>query len=501
MVIHCRSGCLLWILASVAVAAAEIPAGTALSVRQQGTVGTRFSKVGDPISAVLLAPVLDHDRTILPAGSELAGRVTMVQAMGLGFKHRSASLALDFDTLRLADGTEVPIDARLKRVETAREWVDPDGRIHGIGPVAVSASLAVNAWRVMISAPVLGTSILAVKLVFAPAPDTEIAFAQGTEYRLELVRPLTIEDRNVSSLGRPTDLLSRELRIETRATMEALPSQRVKRVSGAPADLVNLVLVGSAGGVTRAFQAAGWSTSDRKAAGSIMRSYFSIALRQGYQNAPMATMMLDGNRSDIALEKSLDTFARRHHVRVWWRTLNEEGESVWVAAATEDTGITFSAREGSFTHVIDGDVDAERTKVADDLLYTGCVSEAGLLERHNLPANLKNGTGTKLRTDGRVAVLRINGCEQPRVMPGASPPEKTSVARSLASALRSELIRSNFISIAYNGVRLTSATRKFLFGGPPHDGTGAALTRQQVAWLGATRPEIQAPAVAHAAVR
>jgi len=197
----------------------------------------------------------------------------------------------------------------------------------------------------------------------------------------------------------------------------------------------------------------------------------------------MATMVLDGNRSDIELEKSLNSFARRHHLRIWQRPQATQGESVWVAAATEDIGIRFSTQARNFTHVIDGDVDAERTKVVNDLLYTGCVSEAGLFERNSLPPGLENGTGTKLKTDGRVAVLRISECSQPRIMPGVGVSGRTSVLRYLAGSVRTELIRSNFLSLAYNGVRLTSTTRRFLFGKPVVDDTGGALTRQQLQWL------------------
>jgi len=479
---------LLTFLAPLAVAV-EIPAGTALSVRQLVALGTRFSKVGDPVTAVLLSPVSGQDRTILPAGSELRGSVTMVRRMGLGFKHQSASLAFDFQTIQLGGGQQLSIDARIKRVETAREWVDPQGRIHGIGSVTnVSSSLAVAAWRLLVIAPAVGTPVWATKLIFAPAPDTEIAFARGTEYRLELARPLRIDDLDPASTPLPTRLLGNSLRMETRDVIESLSSQRAERVSGESADLVNLALVGSAGSVTRAFQAAGWSASDPKAAGSILRTYFSIMLRRGYRTAPMANMVLDGNRADIEFEKNLDTFAKRHHLRIWARPAQAPGETVWVAAATEDTGIRFSAQSGNFTHVIDGNVDAERTKVVDDLLYTGCVSEAGLIERKNLPPRLQNAAGTRLHTDGRVAVLRIGECLEPRVMPGVGAPERTNIFRRLGASVRTELIRSNFISLAYNGVRLTSAARRFLFGKPTPDDTGAALTRQQVAWLAEKSP-------------
>jgi hypothetical protein len=474
----------LIVLTSVSAPAAELPTGTTLSVRQQVSIGTRFSRVGDPVTGVLLSSVLERGRTILPAGSELEGSVTMVRKMGLGFRYQSASLALGFHSIRLPGGKEVVIDTRMKRVETAKEWVDADGRIHGIGSLTnVSATLAVQAWRLLVVAPGVGVSVWATKLLFAPAPDTEIVFAEGTEYRLELAQPVEVGDADFDSYDLPTSPLSQEIRTDTRAAMDALPSQWTTKISGRSADLVNVILVGSSGGVTRAFQAAGWATSDARNAGSIIRTYFSITVRKGYKQAPMATMVLDGNRSDFELQKSLNTFTRRHHLRIWRRSQETDGESVWVAAATEDVGIRFSTKARNFTHVINANVDDERTKVVDDLLYTGCVSEASLIERSNLPSDIRNGTGTRLETDGRVAVLRIGECTEPRVMPGVGAPERTSILRLLGSSVRTELIRSNFISLAYNGVRLTSSTRKFLFGKPLPDDSGATLTRQQVAWL------------------
>ena len=426
-------------------------------MRQQVTVGTRISKVGDPVSGVLLSPVVKQGRTILPAGCEVEGRVTMVRKIGLGFKHQAASLALSFYSLRLPGGREVSIDARMRHMETAKEWVDVDGRIHGIGSITnVSSGLAMAAWRLLLIAPGAGVPVWATKLLFAPAPDTEIVLARGTEYRLELVQVVEVDDTDFDFSRLPTNLLSPKMRMDTSAAMDALPSQQATRVSGASSDLVNLILVGSAGGIMRSFQAAGWATSDAKTVGSLLRTYFSIILRNGYKKAPMATLVLDGSRSDIELQKSLNTFAKRHHhLRIWRRSQETDGESVWIAAATEDINIKFSIQARHFVHVIDGNVDVERTKVVDDLLYTGCVSEAGLIERNSLPSDLENGTGTKLKTDGRVAVLRINECTEPRVMPGVEAPERTNFLRALGASVGAELRRSNFIALAYNGVRLS----------------------------------------------
>jgi len=110
------------------------------------------------------------------------------------------------------------------------------------------------------------------------------------------------------------------------------------------------------------------------------------------------------------------------------------------------------------------------------------------VERNNLPTDLENGTGTKLKTDGRVAVLRINECAEPRVMPGVGAFERTNVFRVLGASLRTELIRSNFLSLAYNELRLTSNARRFLFGRPMLDETGETLTKQQVGWMAEKAP-------------
>jgi hypothetical protein len=45
-----------------------------------------------------------------------------------------------------------------------------------------------------------------------------------------------------------------------------------------------------------------------------------------------------------------------------------------------------------FTHLIDENVDRERSKVVNDLLFTGCVEAVGLAPRPRLPEHLFNAT-------------------------------------------------------------------------------------------------------------
>jgi len=78
-----------------------------------------------------------------------------------------------------------------------------------------------------------------------------------------------------------------------------------------------------------------------------------------------------------------------------------------VCSATHDTGIDFSERDRTFIHKIDSDIDNERTKVVNDLLFAGAVRALALVDRPDIPANATNATGDPLRTDGRMAVLLL----------------------------------------------------------------------------------------------
>jgi hypothetical protein len=80
---------------------------------------------------------------------------------------------------------------------------------------------------------------------------------------------------------------------------------------------------------------------------------------------------------------------------------------VWVAAATHDISITLSPANYSFTHGIDPNIDAERSKVVNDLLFTGRVKAIALVDRPDMPKDASNATGDPLATDGKQAVLEF----------------------------------------------------------------------------------------------
>jgi len=78
---------------------------------------------------------------------------------------------------------------------------------------------------------------------------------------------------------------------------------------------------------------------------------------------------------------------------------------VWVCAATHDIGISYSEREGTFIHRIDSNIDDERAKVVNDLIFERKVGSLALVPRDQVPADAENATGDPLHTDGQVAVI------------------------------------------------------------------------------------------------
>jgi hypothetical protein len=107
------------------------------------------------------------------------------------------------------------------------------------------------------------------------------------------------------------------------------------------------------------------------------------------------------------IEKGNNTFSRRHHLRIFRRPGAFEGRPIWVRSATDDIDIRYSDRDYTFIHIIDPDIDKERSKVVNDLIFTGMVRSLALVDRYDIPQNATNATGDPLHADGRMAVLLL----------------------------------------------------------------------------------------------
>jgi hypothetical protein len=461
-----------------------IPSGTALEIRLTSNSGSRLSQVGDPMEGVLLSAVVKDGTVIVPAGASVQGIVTSTVRYGLGFRHFAAGISYRFDRLRLTSGEEIPINTVLSRVDTAREHVDSAGRVRALVAGAdFSSTLALYAWKSAMWNPIAVGPATFYKMMFLRSPDPEIFFPAGTEMILRLTAPAFVEAPKTAAP--PAPLLSGEANQEVRKAVDHLPAQWIYRRSGRPADLLNITLVGSTGDIERAFSAAGWSGTQPSCARSFWRTYRAVFERHGYAEAPMTTMLFTGRAPDLSYQKSLNTFVKRHHVRLWRTGEQIDGRDVWVGAATEDVGIKFNIRMHRFTHFIDSAIDNERTKVTGDLIFTGCVDGASLISR---PARLTQLFGhfrLKMDTDGSMAALRLGVCSDARTVPMAAPApliaKRNAVVRGFI-AIRNELVRANFVSLGVRALQLPQNAKSLLAhttAGSPRD----ELTEQQLSWM------------------
>ena len=218
-----------------------------------------------------------------------------------------------------------------------------------------------------------------------------------------------------------------------------------------PSDLTNLVFIGTPDALHRAFLAAGWVTTDELNANSTFQTLKTLGGNQSYNQAPMSTLLLDERPPIFTLTKTTNTFNSRHHIRIFDPQARFEDKTVLTASSTQDIGIAFSAKQKTFIHVIDQHIDNERSKVVNDLEFTGCVRAAELLPRPWTPRDAYNSTGDKLQTDGAVVILQLNDCSNPRMSPSdnAVPPNRFErITRDTILTLRNDVWRGN---LGYQG--------------------------------------------------
>jgi LssY C-terminus len=308
-----------------------LPAGTRLEARLSTATGSRMSHPGDPIEARVIAPVLVNGRLLIPQGAIVSGEVKGVQRLGLGLKHVISGIEYRFDTVRSPDGAAIPVQARVLQVETAKERVDPQGVIRGIYPTAnLSSTAAFYVLPLMYLDPEFGVPVLGIKSLIARSPDPEIYFPAGTELILKLTAEADIPNPGVAH-DEVAPFSASEM-ADAHRLLAKLPEQQTDRGPNHPSDLVNILFLGSRESINRAFQAAGWFGAQRRSLRSIYRMYHCMVQRMGYSMAPMGRLMLNGVTADAEYQKSLNTFSKRHHVRLW----KQGQEDAWLSAATED---------------------------------------------------------------------------------------------------------------------------------------------------------------------
>ncbi|MCL4797311.1 MAG: LssY C-terminal domain-containing protein [Bryobacteraceae bacterium] len=435
------------------------PAGTAMEVRLRQPVASYSSKSGTPVEARVVAPVHVDGRTLVPVGSWVRGELAEVRKVGLGFRRGRASLAFDFDTLELPDGTTFPIKTRLTAVDTARESVDDAGRVQGIratdafGHRMAGITRNIFFWDPLVHSVLTGTTLAVIRF-----PEAEIHLPAGTELRLELTEALEL--RGEWTVPLPMIASSTEEREDLLEIVRAMTYRSRTGGGRREADLVNMVLLGEEEWVRRAFDAAGWVEADGLTKATGWATFRSVAESKAYPEAPMSLQTLDELPPVLELSKALNTYSKRHHARIWSQPDRFRGRPVYAVAATEDTAIDFSFKRMRLIHTIDPNLDNERAKIVNDLVEAGCVDAAELIERPWAPREFRNATGEKVFTDARLLVVEMNPCRSPQlVSEEEGEPLRIRgrwyqrVPRQIILTIRNDFTRNNPVFQAALGVR------------------------------------------------
>jgi len=232
--------------------------------------------------------------------------------------------------------------------------------------------------------------------------NTAIEFPAGTDLHYTLTEPLHLKSI-VHSAGPPQ--LPAGLRTSVTNMLADAPKRAVSKDNRA-GDPINLVFVGTTQEIEHAFRQAGWTEPKKKNQQSIWKTAQAVINNDGYDSAPVSDLYLFGRKEDIAFEKMLNTFNKRHHLRLWQTTSSTpDGRPIWLAAATHDVGI--DVHPGVISHATDSNLDDERAQVGADLHLGGAVQAAEFLAPPNPLSSGMTATGGAWHTDGRLSVIDL----------------------------------------------------------------------------------------------
>jgi hypothetical protein len=456
--------CFLALHASSTSACDHIPAGKSFWIRLLDPVASYSSKPGATIRAILIQSPECSDGPVFPAGLELEGEVIAVHKVGLGIKHETASLEVQFDRLVTANGDALPLAAQVVEIDNARETVR-NGVIHGINATnSPQGRITSRLIHLPTYNPYSDLGLLTYRTIFSKLPEPEIYLPPGTDLRLQLNLALDVADQ--PELTRPSFQMDEYERGDVEMLLSK-SSERTTTRSGKDADLVNILFVGSRDQIQQAFTASGWLPSDHNSTHAILKQFEAVLTFSNYPTMPISRQLLNGDPQTLTWQKSFDSYEKREHLRLWIEPSEVEGQEAWLGAYTRETSATFSIKYHNFIHHIDRNVDEGVLMLVRDLSLAGCVDSVRQLPRPDFPQLTFNSTGDEMHTDGVLNVVHLKDCERPAVEYSSRHPlvpvrPRSRVARYIRTQIllyKSDVVRGNLLYGGYDLTRM--AIRNF----------------------------------------
>ena len=375
-----------------------IPPGTSMTFRLLDSVASD-DPVGRSLRVMTVTPITVDGALMLAPGA--FGRAHVAQADGTHEQRHAMRIA--FDSLD-ARGTLLPVTARVTAVDNARETVDSAGLI--VGPPIGRSLHEKRTWALMalgVVHPIAAAAFLGIGQLGRHEADRAIRYPPGTDLVTVLTVPVTMPH------GAPPRTLLQVLSPDSlRVLTRRWPIQAEAEHGKIGADLLNIAMLGDSSAVVVAMHAAGWTTA---APLSTRTDFVTLARafeRRGYSQQPVSTLVVNGRPPAMVFERVTNTFAKRHHVRIWRAEGAVRGKAVWLGSASHDVAIAFLADRRHFTHRIDPQLDDARDKLANDLWAATCIVRRSVMSR-TLPAGLRVNDGRDtVRTDGALVVLQLD---------------------------------------------------------------------------------------------
>jgi LssY C-terminus len=399
----------------------DLTPGQTMSIRLITPASSDRSRTGDPIEGVVTYPLCTNGewlackegQLLIPPGTKINGTVLFAQRAP--DKYWRPRLVLDFSNVVHRDGTTSPLYSRVIDVDNARETVR-NSEILGIIQPHVSGKVSIAFTALGAINPIVGYTINGARAVYGLSIRREILFPAGTDVQIQVVRPSKLKQKEPWDAW-PT--LSADPKLS--ALVEHAPL-RTKTANGTLSDVTNLMFLGTREEIVSAFNEAGWFEAVPSSFGNNMKVVQATLRQTGYSEAPVSSLMINGRLPDLVFQKSLDTFAKRHHIRIWKLSPTYNGREVWVGAATHDIAVEHTKTMTKWTHRIDPHIDRERDWIESDLLYVGTATGYVEVNRPAAPRTAENATGDEIVTDGIMTVVQVG----PAKTPPAGPPQLTS---------------------------------------------------------------------------
>jgi hypothetical protein len=441
-----------------------------LQVRLETHLTSYKSHAGTRFQCVVISPYEVNGRVLIPRDSIIYGTVRRAQSVRLGLLRERAGLDLSFLRYRTPDGAIFPLSAKVAAIDNARELVGRDGHIKGVLAATNPEEVLNGIWEKpgldMMYRPLIGLTgvggeilerfpmgpigpgvLFGVRCLLMRFPEPEIHLTPGTD--------LSLKVDAMGTVFQPTAIPAAPDMPEGLSEWLASQPFTVEKPNGRQAeDVINVAFLGSRDDVSEAFNASGWYPADATTFNTFSRLYLAYNGKRRYDTAPVSKLFYQGRLPDMVFEKSFDTVSKRHHIRIWSAGVFD-GQQVWLAAATHDTGIYFDRRSFHFSHRIDKNLDDERSKIAVDLSYAGCAQPpmyAARFGEARLPSH-----GAPVITDGEVAVLPLQSCkpidygDDPG--PGLPGNKVTRLIRRVILEARTYVVRENVYYWTFEIVR------------------------------------------------